>query len=248
MQNTFNNYKEIIKKTDYANKKFEDIDTLTIQEVDKIKISYAPFDYINKDAKVVICGITPGFTQAINALTKASELLNYDNVLQEHEILKEVKKCASFSGAMRDILINMLDDIELNEFLNLESCEELFDTREDLIHYTSLLRNPVFINGKNYSGSGPKILKNKLLESELENFKNEISVLSDNTIYIPLGKRVEEVFKTLLKDETVQLDESQVLFGLPHPSPANGWRKRHFVQNKNDLLEQIKSLSYTKSN
>ena len=241
MSNEFKDYKEIIKNTDYSEKNFDLMNDLTIKEVNKIKISYAPFDYVNENAKVVICGITPGFTQAINALLKASELLN-NKILNENEILKETKKVASFSGAMRKILITMLDDIEFHKFLNLESTSELFDARENLIHYTSLLRNPIFISNKNYSGRSPKILKNKLLVSELDNFKSEVSVLSDNTIYIPLGKSVEEVFRTLIEDQTVKLNKSQVLFGLPHPSPANGWRKRHFAENKNDMIEQIKSF------
>jgi hypothetical protein len=45
---------------------------LSIDSGNGLQISYAPFDYVNLNAKVVIVGITPGEQQAINAL-KASD-------------------------------------------------------------------------------------------------------------------------------------------------------------------------------
>ena len=36
-----------------------------------ISIHYAPFDYNNEKAKVVIVGITPGKTQMVNAIAEA---------------------------------------------------------------------------------------------------------------------------------------------------------------------------------
>jgi len=238
----FENFKEIIKETDYSNVNLEKVDNLNIKEISTTRVVYAPFDYINKDARVVICGITPGKTQAIDALKKASELLKNDESLSNDEILKRTKKIASFSGAMRSNLVIMLNDIGLCELLGINSSEELFDTREDLVHYTSLLRNPVFSADKNYSGKNPEILKNEVLQKELENFKYEVSVLSDNTIYVPLGKAVEKVFKYLIKDKTVKLSESQVLFGFPHPSGGNVSRGKQFKNNQDDLIKQIKSF------
>jgi hypothetical protein len=36
-----------------------------------IEVCYAPFEYINTNARVVIVGITPGHTQMINAIKEA---------------------------------------------------------------------------------------------------------------------------------------------------------------------------------
>jgi len=44
-------------------------------EVEKIKIYYAPFDYINHGARMVLVGITPGPTQMENANNVARRLL-----------------------------------------------------------------------------------------------------------------------------------------------------------------------------
>ena len=243
MYDTFNKYKDIIACSEYKEKKFDLIQNLMIIENEKIRVAYAPFEYINKDAKVVICGITPGLTQAINALNCALILLNDSKKLSDTQILKESKKVASFSGGMRKILINMLDEIGFNTFLNLSTTEELFDKHENLIHYTSLLRNPVFINDKNYSGRSPEILKNKILREELKHFIAEVNILGSNIVYIPLGKSVEKVFNHLISDENILLKEEQVLFGLPHPSPANGWRKRQLTSNKANLIKQIRTFN-----
>ena len=48
---------------------------LLIEEDGDLSVYYAPFDYINTEAKIVICGITPGFQQAILALEEASKQL-----------------------------------------------------------------------------------------------------------------------------------------------------------------------------
>ena len=79
----------------------------------EIEIYYAPFDYINLDASIIIVGITPGWTQMeksfktiINELTK-----NNDFSLA----LKKVKSECSYAGSIRSNLIKMLDDLELDK-------------------------------------------------------------------------------------------------------------------------------------
>lgn len=44
----------------------------------------------------------------------------------------------------------MLDEISLNKQLSLSSCSELFLKEIDILHTTSLIPFPVFINSKNY--------------------------------------------------------------------------------------------------
>ena len=64
---------------------------------------------------------------------------------------------------MRNNLIDMLDEIGLNRKLNISSCSEMFNEENNLMHTTSLIKYPVFINGKNYNGHNPEILKNEVL-------------------------------------------------------------------------------------
>ena len=48
---------------------------LLIDTQDAIKIYYAPFEYINQNAQVVVVGITPGPTQMANANKEARRAL-----------------------------------------------------------------------------------------------------------------------------------------------------------------------------
>lgn len=40
-----------------------------------VKIYYAPFEYINPEARIVLVGITPGPTQMVNANNEARQAL-----------------------------------------------------------------------------------------------------------------------------------------------------------------------------
>ena len=64
---------------------------------------------------------------------------------------------------------------------------------------------------------------------EVENMKN--------TLIIPLGKAVEEVLEFMISEKLIK--EEQCLLGFPHPSGANGHRKKQFEENKENLLNKV---------
>lgn len=189
---------------------------------------YAPFDYVNAGARIVLCGITPGLQQASRALDEARRQLR-QGASVEHARLA-AKETASFAGAMRSNLINMLDHVGAHTLLDIDSCARLFDTHRHLVHYTSALRYPVFVDGQNYSGS-PAMLSRASLRHQVEtHLAEEIRALGPQSLYVPLGPKVTEVFqhlqaKGLLKPE-------QLLDGLPHPSGANAERISYFLGSK----------------
>jgi hypothetical protein len=59
----------------------------------------------------------------------------------------------------------MLDSIGVNRLLGLQSVASLWDADAHLAHFTSALRYPVFIDGKNYSGA-PPLLATPLLREQ----------------------------------------------------------------------------------
>ena len=69
------------------------------------------------------------------------------------EVLRRAKGVAAFAGLMRSNLIWMLDGIGLSHHLGLETSGELFDGHSKLLHSTSAVLYPAFINGKNYGGT-----------------------------------------------------------------------------------------------
>lgn len=232
----FDKYSKLIKKLD----KFEKEDILNkdfeLYNKGNMKIYYAPHnEIINKNAKIFIVGITPGWTQTSIAYKTAQNLLVQN--LDSETIKKECKRNSRFAGSMRKNLIEMLDELKLNEKLELKSCTELFENRDDLLHTTSLIPYPVFINNKNYTGYLPKILENEVLYSYVKKyFYREIEELSD-VLIIPLGKSVEEVLEKMIKENLIK--EEQCLLGFPHPSGANGHRKIQFEENRSKLLNKV---------
>lgn len=156
-------YNKIKKLTNFdkeniLNEKFK------LYKEDNMTIYYAPHnETINNNAKIFIVGITPGWTQTSIAYKTAHNGLI--NNLEPELIKKECKRNSRFAGSMRKNLIEMLDELNLNNKLHLDSCSELFENKDYLLHTTSIIPYPVFINGKNYTGSNPKIMNNKVLYS-----------------------------------------------------------------------------------
>ncbi len=58
-----------------------------------------------------------------------------------------------------------------------------------------------------------------------------------NVFIIPLGKAVEEVLEFMINKNLIR--KEQCLLGFPHPSGANGHRKKQFEENKKNLLNII---------
>lgn len=243
MKKTLYDYKEDIKKLPLKNKYTRDellIDKFLLDKENNIEIYYAPHnEYLNPKAKVFIIGITPGFQQMSTAIATArKELEVSDNI---EEIQYKCKVEARFSGSLRKNIISMLDGIELNNMFNLQSCSQLFDEDDYLLHTISLIPYPVFVKGENYTGHTPKLVKSQFLMKYIyENFINELKKLdkSEEILLIPLGKAVEEILIKLKEDGIIK--EEQILIGFPHPSGANVNRVTQFENNKDNMIKFIK--------
>ena len=113
---------------------------------------YAPFDWINDSADVVIVGVTPGLQQGLESLLALrSAFLAGQNSLQAAEAAKQA---ASFKGTMRTLGARLMDHFGLHELFGLQTTLDLFGSDKHRAHYTSAVRYPIFENGKNYSGDG----------------------------------------------------------------------------------------------
>jgi len=224
----FEKYSDFIKHESFSLSQDNLAKELLIEDAGELSVYYSPFDYINSDAKVIICGITPGFQQAILALEEASKQLKHGATADAAKLA--AKNTASFGGPMRSNLIRLLDYIGISKKLNISSCAELFGSRTDLVHFTSALRYPVFKSLKNYSGT-PSMVKNPLLRKQLEQYLlPELAQFSSTTLIVPLGPKVEDALSFAVKAGTIT--QEQVLGGLPHPSGANAERIAYFLGEK----------------
>lgn len=202
-------------------------DKLLLAEEGNLEVCYAPFEYINPEARVVIVGITPGQTQMVNAIREARRQL--DNGASNVQAMIAAKKTGAFSGAMRPNLVALLDSIGLNRWLGLSSCDELFGSVANLVQTTSVLRNPVFVGGDNYNGT-PNMTKHPLLREQLMTYFGEDVKALPNAAFVPLGDKVSEALHFLVSQGLLARD--QIIDGLPHPSGANAERIAYFLGKK----------------
>ena len=217
-----------------------------VEKEGDIEIYYAPHnDYINPHAKIFIVGITPGFQQMSTAMAEARKELEKGTNLEKIKYL--CKKAGRFSGSLRKNIISMLDELKLNEKLDIKSCSELFEEKDNILHTVSLIPYSVFVKKQNYSGHTPKLLKSKFLMNYVRNnFVEELRNLDNakDILIIPLGRAVEDVLLELCREGLIS--EEQILIGFPHPSGANVNRAVQFNENKEKMIKKINKYRISK--
>lgn len=228
-------YIDLVRKLPLKNKYTKEellINDFLIESKNNIEIYYAPHnEYINYKAKILIVGITPGFQQMNDSIAMARKCIEIDENLES--IKYKCKVAGRFSGSLRNNIISMLDEIGLNSIIKIESSSELFKEKDYLLHTISLIPYPVFVNGKNFSGHTPRLIKSDfLMKYVYENFLDEVNKLGDVMI-IPLGKAVEEVLIYLKNNG--ELKGSHIVYGFPHPSGANAHRFSQLRDNKSNM-------------
>jgi hypothetical protein len=211
------------------------IPELQLYKEGSLEIYYVPFDYIKPNARILIAGITPGWTQMELAYRVFRHGLTQGKSLVE--IYSDVEQAASFAGSMRVNLINMLDELWIPYYLGLSSSACLFSESHHLLHTTSVIRYPVFIKGENYTGHNPKLLKNSKLREFIDSIFIEELTQVPNALIIPQGKAVSEVLQYLIQQG--KLSAKRCLLGFPHASGANGHRKKHFEESRILMEKQV---------
>lgn len=214
-----------------------------VYEDRRLAAFYAPFDYLNHDARVALVGVTPGPTQMRASYEVARDALRAGH--SDESALQTVKARASFKG-MRRNLARWLDELGLAAALELESCSGLFeDSHRALLHTTSAVRYPVFVRSRrdgslrNYSGTSPQFGTHPWLRAMVEiTLAGELSALPA-AIVVPLGAANSAVAHLC---GLGAVDPAQCLLGLPHPSPASPFRERNFQAARTQLISQVQRL------
>lgn len=179
-----------------------------------VSIYYAPFEHLNREARVALVGITPGPTQMLNACRAARQVLlaGGDHV----DAVRAGKSVGAFSGEpMRGNLVRQLNHWGVHEWLGLEDSAELFSVARDRLQTTSLLRYPVFHNDAPYAGT-PDMLRHPLLRAHLmQHFVREVEALQD-ALFVALGPTVQRVLQALVVEG--RLPPQRLALGMLHPS------------------------------
>lgn len=201
---------------------------LLIHQERGLQVSYAPFEHVQRGARVAIVGITPGRTQAVAALAELRRRLAAGDT--HAEALAAAKVHASFAGTMRKYLVETMDHVGLARWLGVASTASLWDADSRFAHFTSALRYPVFVGeGANYNGT-PDMVATPALRDMLDTCLAEEARTLPDAVWVPLGGKAAAGVAHLVR--TGVLDPARVLDGLPHPSGANAERVAFYVGRK----------------
>ncbi|MFC3076012.1 hypothetical protein [Shinella pollutisoli] len=201
---------------------------------------YAPFDWINERADIVLIGITPGMQQAEAALLALQGQLKKGSSIGA--AASSAKFEASFKGEMRDISARLMDHFGFQRLFGLATTAELFSAAADRVHYTSVLRYPVLERKnpgapwKNYSGDA-KITSRPTMKAMIDRYLvSELRALPEAWL-VPFGPVPTLVLENLVQRGVI--DGRRVLAGLNHPSGTH-WNRHNcqldLVDHKNCAL------------
>lgn len=212
-------------------------ETFLLHREGRLSIYYAPFDYLNPRARIVLVGITPGWQQMEIAFRVTRQGLHAG--LSCIDALRLVKQHASFAGTTRKNLVTMLDGIGVARALDIPSTSALFGDRMDLAHTTSALRYPVLIDGKNYTGHTPRLIRHPtLLRFVRTRLAEELAQLP-HALIVPLGDASGAAVAHL--GDMGVVDPYRCVTGFPHPSGANGHRAKQFGDRRSQLEHRVQA-------
>lgn len=211
---------------------------------------YAPFDWINTEADIVIVGITPGMRQAETALLTLRQRL-ITTALDDQSMaraLNDAKKAASFEGPMRGIAAQLMDHFGFHHLFGLETTAELFGKAANRAHYTSVYRYPVLqekaAQWRNYSGGeAPKSRANPLLARFVEEYLIPELMCFKSAWIVPFGPTPAAVLNDLGKKGII--DQNRILSGLNHPS-GEQWNRHNCQLDRVDHAHCAKNVGCAK--
>jgi hypothetical protein len=190
---------------------------------------YAPFDYVNTAARIVLVGITPSRAETVLACQVAQQGLARG--LSRDCALKVVKDEASFPGSLRRHLVAMLDGLGVPGALGVASTAALLAPEVcGLLHATAVLRYPLLVKGRNYTGWSPPLLARGELRELGEALLAAELRQSEGALVVPLGSLVGSVLGRLVERGAVRREDC--LLGFPHPSGANARRARVYAERR----------------
>lgn len=198
-------------------------------------VYYAPFEWVNPSAKLVLVDATPWKAQADIALTEANRALLEGAPVSE--VLRRANLAAAFAGVTRQRVVALLDNIGVHQWLSLSSSADLFGEAGGLLQVSSVLQFPVFKNGENFrAGWHPE--RDPMLRLQMRNHFGKMAKAMPEAVFIPVGAAASRGVEWLTKEGF--MNRERVLHGIPHPRKEEPDRVAYFLGEKDraDLNEK----------
>lgn len=198
------------------------------KDSDGIAILWAPFDYINREARLALVGVTPGPTQA---------MLSYKAVLAANakkenpqSSLAKIKAASSFRGAvMEHNLKSLLEHSGVSEQAGIDDIDNLWTTEAHKVHFTSTIRYPTFLNDKMYNNQIDSLAHYELRSYVEKYLAEELSALPTSALIVALGSKGPRIVRHAAK--VAGIDQKRVV-ALPHPSGSATGAVRDFLSER----------------
>jgi hypothetical protein len=184
------------------------------------ELFYTPFEVVNRTARLVLVGITPGSTQIELSYAEAQRLIGAG--ASDEVVLQGAKAHAAFGGpSMRPNLLRMLHHFRFRELLGIDDPSELWDSSSHLLHATSVVPYAAFRAGKMFAGSFEDVLSSSVLSESFElDFAASLPLLPPDALFVALGPTPLAALDHCAKRGLLR--PQQVLGAFAHPSAGGG--------------------------
>jgi hypothetical protein len=121
--------------------------------------------------------------------------------------------------------------------LGIGTSAQLFDTYRHLVANASAISYPVFVDGENYGGRSPSLVRHPVLRSLVTACLGARVAMAARSLVVPLGAAAQDAVTLLINDGL--LDPGRCLRGFPHPSGQNRHRAGQYQANSRALRRAV---------
>jgi len=190
-----------------------------------IEILWAPLDFINRKARIVVVGVTPGPNQARRSY-KAVRMAVAKGYNPQAD-LERIKAEASFRGnVIEPNLMSLLEHSGLAERAGIEDIDDLWTKEASKVHFTSTIRYPTFIKGELFNNQIDS-LEHPELKKYVETYlAEELASVPTDADIVALGQKGPRIVRYAAKAAGIDLRR---VVALPHPSGSATGAVRDFL-------------------
>ncbi|WP_120010071.1 hypothetical protein [Teichococcus vastitatis] len=183
------------------------------------RVFYIPFEYVERRARLVLVGITPGPEQLKLAYGKAQTLLRAG--LPQDEVLRLVKPHGAFGGPMRAGLERMLRHFGFASLLGVADEGDLWEGSPHILHSTSVVPHAAFRGEEMFNGSFDEVMRSPALRACFEqHFLPEVAQVPEEAVFVALGPTPLDALDHAAARGLVAPE--RILGALAHPSKSGG--------------------------
>ena len=199
--------------------------SLRTSDPDGIEILWAPFDYVNRDAKLVIIGVTPGPNQALRSYAAVQSA--FAKGAEPQAEIEKIKAASSFRGEIIEPnLKSLLEHSGLAERAGIKDIDGLWTKEAFKVHFTSTIRYPTFINRKLFNNQIDSLRHPELRKYVETHLSAELAAVPIDAVIVALGQKGPRIVRHAAK--VAGIDPRRII-ALPHPSGSATGAVRDFL-------------------